>query len=488
MFFNIVGPLTLIWSLAVVAIVGRVVSAIILGWGWCRLNTALKLSRTETVCSAALLGAISLTGSFSGEWILGGFESKVPAFGFAFAAVGTWMRCSSEDGLRSWIVTGVFTGVAIGLHPVVGGWFLIGMGMATIAETILMRWTTLPADRTSLGRSFVSLSVMNLAAATTALPGLIPVLQMLSSSTLPPTAPTADRIQVFVRLRHHLDPTRFPPNAWLHAGILLLVVLAGSWWLRKSEHRPELLRFLLLLAAAVVIAVVGVAVGWHREPVADLQDWSGRALLLKFYPFRFVDTVLPVAAAMILAAVAGKAGAVSFRRARWTEGLIILVLAAAFVTRQRTPSGYSAAAYTEWRQACRWIRENVPAESLIFTPRESFAFKWLAERPEYVCYKDCPQDAAGILEWYHRLQSVEWLDPQRLEQPLAPADLRRLRSETGATHMITRRFTVRDEEPVFQNSIWRIYDVRSLGNVNRILPVESRDSERVTASVMASGR
>lgn len=33
--------------------------------------------------------------------------------------------------------------------------------------------------------------------------------------------------------------------------------------------------------------------------------------------------------------------------------------------------------------------------ALILTPRKS-AFKWMAERAEYVCYKDCPQDAAGI--------------------------------------------------------------------------------------------
>jgi len=360
------------------------------------------------------------------------------------------------------MLTGLFAGAAIALHPVVGCWFLIGLGLATIAELFSVRWISARAIETTIGRRIVQVVVMTLAAVFAALPGLIPGVRLLSESTLSAEdRGTADRIQVFVRLNHHLDPTRFPANAWLHAGTLLVCVLAGSWWLWKPDRRPVLLRVLLLLASAIVIAAVGVAIGWHRGSVADLPEWSGRAFLLKFYPFRFVDALLPVITSLMLAVVAMDSLPQKFQQARWIAGLVVLVLAAAFVTRQNTPGGYSAAAYADWQDACDWIRQNTPTDSLISTPRESFAFKWFAERSEYVCYKDCPQDSAGILRWHRRLQAVAWLDLHRQDGSLTPTDLQRLREETGVNYLITRRFTVEDSTLQFENSTWRIYDLRS---------------------------
>ena len=321
-FFGIVGPLTQIWPLAVVAIVGRIGGSLIVGWGWCRLTRSIELSRNATICAAALLGAIALTGNFSGEWILGGVESKVPAFGFAFAAIASWMTGADDRHIRDWIFPGLFVGIAIALHPVVGCWFLIGLGMATVCE-IQISGARPPANLRM--RALKGLTVMSLVAFIVALPGLIPVFRLLSSSTVSAAdRGAANRIQVFVRLKHHLDPTRIPLDAWIHATVLLAVIAAGSVWLWKSmpqdsgSQRP-LRRLLLLLCAAMIIAAVGIGVGWHRRPVVALPEWSGRAFLLKFYPFRFVDALLPVTAALMLTrlAINTNARVISGRRDCW---------------------------------------------------------------------------------------------------------------------------------------------------------------------------
>ena len=144
---------------------------------------------------------------------------------------------------------------------------------------------------------------------------------------------------------------------------------------------------------------------------------------------------------------------------------MIVVLSAAFLGRSNSPSGYSDDAYIQWQEGCEWIRDNTAAGSLIHTPRESVAFKWLAERAEYVCYKDCPQDAAGILEWHRRLETVAWLDPNQMEDRPTRHDMRRLLEDTGVTHVITRWFTVDGLVPVFENPTWRVYDLSDLSGV-----------------------
>lgn len=465
-FFKFVGWWTGQVSLESVAVGGRLLSCLVLGWGWTRLTRALNFSFVLTVVSALLLCAIALTGNFSGEWILGGFESKVPAWGLGFAATALWLRSHEASDRLTWILMGLLSGLSTAAHPVVGAWFVVAISMAEIGRQlpIVRQQFDNPDEPAAWGASARSLTLMIVVAVIAALPGLLPALQVVQSSDLTPfEAGRANRIQVFMRLKHHLDPARFPPRAWIHSAILLIVIAWSSRRLRTSQDYPVIRRSLLLLAAALLIAAVGIAIGAHWGDVAGSYQWSGRAFLLKFYPFRLVDVLMPTLAALLLTRVGwsylntGLLNDQPGRQTGFVLTLAVAVLGTAAATRSTAPTGYTAHSWEQWQDACEWLREHTDADSLFVTPRESAGFKWFAERAEFVCYKDCPQDANGILEWRRRMKILSWLRPVTLQRALTSDDLTRLRDETHASHLITRDHHVTDQDPVFNNEVWRVY-------------------------------
>jgi len=309
--------------------------------------------------------------------------------------------------------------------------------------------------------------IMNGAALISALPGVIPALRVLASSDLSPgEQATANRIQVFKRLKHHLDPSAFPPSAWIHAAVLLGIIVYNSWRLLRGSTSPVLRRHLLLLTSAIIIAATGVAVGVHTGSVLHLPEWSWRALLLKFYPFRLVDTLLPVTAALTATVLLTRRmqdriilTGTTIRRIL-PAAFAVLVLIVAFGLRDEAPAGYSRDEYSTWKESCDWIRKTTPKDSLFVTPREAVAFKWYAERAEFVCYKDCPQDGRGILEWRQRLRDLGWMRPVQLQRSLKPSDLKWMQGHMQMTHLITRDHVVTGQVPIYENGAWRIYDVR----------------------------
>jgi hypothetical protein len=62
--------------------------------------------------------------------------------------------------------------------------------------------------------------------------------------------------------------------------------------------------------------------------------------------------------------------------------------------------------YDDWRQACHWIAENTPADACFITPKMQQTFKWYAQRSEVCCWKDVPQDAVRLIEWWQRQRDL----------------------------------------------------------------------------------
>ena len=72
----------------------------------------------------------------------------------------------------------------------------------------------------------------------------------------------------------------------------------------------------------------------------------------------------------------------------------------------------------------------------ILTPtQQTWAFKWYAQRAEYVSYKDCPQDGPGIVEWNNRLLYLADWTARHAETGFTVADMAPLR----AGHFVHRR-------------------------------------------------
>ena len=480
-FFWLVGQMTQWLSFAQIAIAGRIFSALLLAIGWTLLGRAMHLRAIFCILSAGMFASLSLLGSFSGEWLLGGFESKVPAWGLCLIAVSLWI--SGRGSVRTMLLAGVICGLGCSLHPVVGGWVAACICMASVSFLAADWLSRNSHDKRANQRvSIAGLLAFSSQTVLFALPGLIPALTLVLDKRLPQKErELASFYQVFWRLKHHLDPTEIPGAQWLY---LLLVgggLMIGLWCLSRfpaGTSRQYGLRWMLVFfTMSALIALAGVVIGWHTVRAQELDGWEWRASLLKFYPFRCFDALLPITTALVFGRLV---------QAWWTQWearnskasrslpdrllniprvpqialsvVLTLPLLQSWYFREAAPAGYTVDQFNDWRKACEWLRENTPANALILTPRESSAFKWFAERAEYVCYKDCPQDAAGILTWNKRLWLLhDWTLQSSSDAIYDKRDLQILRTRTDCDFIVTRTLGPFETDPLWEGQQWKIY-------------------------------
>ena len=321
------------------------------------------------------------------------------------------------------------------------------------------------------------------------LPGLVPALQLVAEDRRSDTA-EANRIQVFQRLPHHLDPTRFKKlkwdryeieAAWIGYAMLTLFWLGLHFGFPRSNSQRWFGGFVL---ATVFIAMGGLLVGWvprlpDGAPDAQSALFDLRVTLMKFYPFRLCDIFVPAAAAIALTAAIESRRDVQVQRSAAARGAIrlagggavfagFLVFALVRPIPDRNPSHMKPDEVDDWIAACNWIQHNTPQDAQVRTPPSSWAFKWYAHRAEYDSYKDCPQDAKSILEWRRRQQFIpKWNDAHEQESEYSRDALRELMDQEGITHILCRkdiRFAI---EPVYprgsqKNRRFRVYRLKDI--------------------------
>lgn len=500
-FFRLIGIFTRSFSLEAIALTGRVLSSIVLAIGWTMLGRSTGLTAVFRVSAAGIFAILSLAGSFSGEWLLGGFEAKVPAWGFALMAVSLWIRGQLRTCPGWMTAAGIPCGIACSLHPVVGGWVAVCICLVSIGSWFngfrrhRFQRSALDLKEAAQDPSFeladsgtikplVGLFCFTFTTLTLSLPGLIPAIRVV----LDDSAPLQDRqlasfFQVFWRLKHHLDPTEFLPGQWFYA---LSVGGAIFWSVRRLRGslrmiaRPVVAMDYLVafFTASAFIALCGVLIGLHIDVAQNMSGWEWRAALLKFYPFRCFDALLPITAALLVSRIVQDDQSLGLHR--WLTGssraptgglprylcltaAVAMPLILAWRSREESPAGYTAEQYSEWRDACEWIRIHTPPEALILTPRESFAFKWFAERAEFVCYKDCPQDTNGILTWNKRLWMLhDWTLESSMDLLYSNSDLDVCRKETDCDFILTRILGPFEATPIWEGNEWKIYAVPKL--------------------------
>jgi hypothetical protein len=97
---------------------------------------------------------------------------------------------------------------------------------------------------------------------------------------------------------------------------------------------------------------------------------------------------------------------------------------------------------------------------VLYATNERWAVKWFAERSEYVNYKDCPQDAASLVEWNRRQWIIsKWREAAFTDWKVTRAELIELRQQTGITHLLSSRFGPVAIEPVYSQGIFRVYEL-----------------------------
>lgn len=446
-FYLTVGSLTNWLPLDQAAWCGRLLATAILAWGWCHLLGRFHSCRWFPLQACWLFLLLASCGNFSGEWLVGGVEGKVFSYGFLFGALGEFQRFHT---LRA----SVLAGLAVAFHPVIGVWGL----MAFVGDLCIQRiwnWRREVPRSVSSAEPSLKTGLAVVALGISALPGLLPVFLLLTESAPARTRSEAVYIQVYYRLAHHLDPMVFPSRSYLgYTALILLWLVLIRGCCSSMPHR----QFNRIVAWSILFAIAGIIIGWGPRPASQMPWYTLRAQLLKFYPFRLADVLTPIAASMAIV------GWLQSRRGLlWSVCAIALIASLAKGPSNVEVNRYSGELRKDWIDACQWIDDNLPRNALIQTPHNGWAFKWFAHRPEFVSFKDCPQDAAGIVEWNRRLQFLtKWFQSHYADEFYSAEELRDLRSRTGISHIFTDRLGPLELEPVFANDSFQIYDLTSL--------------------------
>jgi hypothetical protein len=453
-FFVTCGWWSRFLTLDQMAVAGRILTWFGLAYAWQRLSRALLPSSDRMApflawLSAALFVAANNWCQMAGEWVIGGFEAKPLAYIFVLLALEQ-LICGR------WTTALLWAGLATALHPIVGGW----TGLLTLAT-----WVSRPNDRPSLRPLLRAVALSGILA----FAGVVPAV-LMNWGVASDAVSEANQIYVYRRASHHLLPQAF--GAWhsLSFTLLLLFWIAVCWRSQRESGslaveaacedlaaRQARLRRLVL--CSLLLVGCGILVSWIL--------WSHPPLLaaaLRYYWFRMADVLLPIGAVFAwlswLRTPSSRDTAASVRATRTiaTASLSLTVLVALVylvshgsqvlsADRPRGDGPTKVLDLADWCAACDWARENTAPDALFITPKSTQSFKWRAQRSELATWKDMPQDAAGIVEWWQRLVDLygleteapnAWTNAWRLESlnERAPAELRALGYKYGARYLL----------------------------------------------------
>lgn len=499
-FFRLMGPLAAARPLDEAAWIGRWLGWLLLAVGM-RQAAATVLDREPGawswisscwhVAAACLFSVLVRFTPASGEWVIGGCESKVFAWGFVLVAAAA--VAAGRFG-AAWLAAGL----AAAVHPIVGGWAFLEVGCVATWQLLrgLVAWgrgsqagsTAHDGPQATSGGRRVAAAFLGLAAgAAIAAVGVVPA-AMLSQGVDLSIVAEAARIQVVERLPHHLLPERF--QATHVVAHLLTAAVAVLAWAAARPSRP-LDRLTGLAMASLGVSAAGVAIALARPFAEQVADQ-----LLRFYWFRSADGLVPLAATLAITdwlrwqPLAGQSTSPQRLPAVLAAVTLALVVIGLDVDQQRrhwplaeNPPANRADRHVDaasWRAACDWIRDNTPTDAVFLTPRGAATFTWWSERAEVVGWKNMPQDPTSVVAWRQRIFDLFSPDGntslsglERSTAALGEPRVRELAAQYAATHIVVPQSLIEDAgeplpgcERLHANDGYVVYVIESDRDVN----------------------
>lgn len=460
-FYYAFGWQSLVLSPSVLAWTGRLLTWALLAWAWQRLSFTLVPRPWWSVLTAGLLVMLVERCHMAGEWIIGGVEAK----GFAFVLVFLGLEAMVRG---RWNRTWLLLGAAAAFHVLAGGWAVVAAALAWLLEKPRHCVAGDQPHRHSR-RALVSMLPALLAGFTLSLPGLFPSL-LLNWGTEPDVVREANQVYVYQRLAHHLDPTQFPVENLVRFGLLIVV---WAVMMRVTPENQPAQRLRAWVVGSLALAAVGLVLGL-------LEPWNPplAAGLLRFYWFRLADVAVPMGVALgtplVVMALQQKRPTMGRRLAAAAIALTVFHVESHALERPlpTPPPAARLETYGSWRLACDWIAQSgkVPARARFLTPLMSQTFKWYTGRAEVVNWKEIPQDARAIVQWWRRVQEIHatgsdnpmdrWheslarisANPRRTAQRL-----RRLGKKYQADYLLTESYPRLPLKVAYENRVYIIY-------------------------------
>jgi hypothetical protein len=458
-FYWTLGVFTRWFSLPTVAWIGRIAAWLALVWSWQRLSSRVVPMRWVSVTNALLFVWLIAKGNFAGEWVVGGVEGKCFAYAFVFWGL-------AELAIGNWRYVWPLLGLAAAFHVLVGGWSV----MAAAGVWMLEPRSTRP--------TLMKLAPSLLLGGVLALPGILPGL-LLTVSVPSEVSAEANRIYVFERLPHHLAPLQLPREELTRRiqrfGLLIFAFAGLSWYRSQQETRsPALLRIQNWALMCLAVSLIGLA--WE---VTTLNHPDLSASLLKYYWFRLADIAVPLAVALSLGSLLQFALKNQSRVAAIVSAFSIATACYWLITTSTTRyaesseiDSYAARHAYGWREACEWAREHTSPDSLFMVPRRAYDFRWHAERPVFFTWKDVPQDAESLIQWWQRYQEAYYgaidqfgeVGPYFSPQDLGAERLRSIAEKHKIDYLLTSEYPPLPLPVAYENPWYKIYKLKRSAN------------------------
>ncbi|MEP5614437.1 MAG: DUF6798 domain-containing protein [Cyclobacteriaceae bacterium] len=365
---------------------GRILSYIFFSFAYLSL---LRATKTDFVLGSVSLATFLLffpQGMSAGEWMIGGLETKVFSYSFALLALAAAIQKKLGPTL-------LFSGISFSLHLLVGGYQLICLTSILVFQ-VVNRELSLKMVMQKSYWFFLG-----------GLWGLVGTAIYFFNQFSQASSSYGWDIYVQVRVPFHVLPKLY------FDGLILPVLFTTlNVVLLALTKRDDIKSLLFYVLTATAISFLGISIYLLGDPS-----------LLRYYFFRFNDTIQPFLTILIIGALLTE----QFPRflskiprpqrlKRILLATLSIVLFSFFFVRnqQNIKAFFDADSFSpkaiESRSSLdiemtNWVKNNTSESSVFIAPVGMETFYMEAGRALFVSWKHSPQNATNMEEWYHRI-------------------------------------------------------------------------------------
>lgn len=355
--------------------IGRIISYLLISYALFSLIEALSSKRKYVVyiLTITIQFYFFSYGIGAGEWMVGGFDTKVFAYGFVLLSFASFL---SGHIKRGWFCAGL----ALSLHALIGTYHIFCL----LPSIILFQNR---AAKRELLKSFPLFLLGGIF-------GIYSIYQYLleMSSGL---QTTGYDIYVNISVAHHVMPDHFPSITWIY----LFCFSVLNIFLIRSHQSSVQKRISIYALASVIFILIGLI----------LFFLMGSTHLLRYYFFRFGDVMLPLMTLLSIAAIVEK---LNFNQRLFKFGSILFMvlliapkvkyrLIQLTLNKEKILSRTSVDFEME-----AWINSNTKKSQVIITNPDDIYFYINCQRSAFVLLRQSPQSGKELTEWYKRLKAL----------------------------------------------------------------------------------
>lgn len=391
LFQVIFGPLTTTVGFLATSIIGRILGYLAVAGGLWTLSRRLGIRLPTLLLAIGLLVYVRRPqGVMAGEWLLGGIEPKIFAYGAIFMALSVMLA-----GRYLWMTA--WLGLAASFHALVGGW-------SSLAVLLWLGWRRREVLRDGR-RWLAALPIYALTSIFALTAVLTQLLRPVAASDISPSY-----IYAFLRNPHHVNPLAWPLEEWFYLLAYLLVFSGTALYVIRFAPQPDVritqnrADFFCFVLCTLILFGAGILVA----------PFDGQGQILQYYPFRVGDLMLALGTALFLA-LALESWVFRGRRGAIALSLILLIGFGVEASRcygtamalKDFPSQVQGV-NPDLIATASWLQQHVPAgEPVISPPVDLSPLAWLSERPAIAKFRFVPSASSADVEaWFERITDL----------------------------------------------------------------------------------